>query len=112
MLDKRELFIVMGHSISGSFILALWKMITHVLSVFKYRLLAFNHVKSFYNSWLRIVMILDRPFLCITTLASSAYKAVKSNSDTLHISSIKIINRRGRGIEPCGTPQLIYCIVD
>ena len=47
-----QLSIIMGHSISGSFILALWKMIKLVLSVFKGSLMAFNHVESLYNSWL------------------------------------------------------------
>ena len=56
------------------------------LSVFRDNLLAFNQVESICNSWLRVVIILSISFPCITTLVSSAYRTVKSNSDTLHIN--------------------------
>ena len=48
-----------------------------------YILMAFNHVESLYNSWLSVVIIQNVYFPCITTLASSAYRNVKSNSDTM-----------------------------
>ena len=38
--------------------------------------------------------------------ASSAYNTVNSSSETLKISLIKMIKRRGPKIDPCGTPQL------
>ena len=55
MFDKIELFIILGYSLSYNFILALWICgyvddVHMFLSVFKYNLLAFNHVESLYNS--------------------------------------------------------------
>ena len=85
MLDNRELFIIIGYSISGSFILALLKRIYYVFVVFKYNLFTFNHVERLSNSWLRDVIILCMSFPCIKTLVSSAYRTVKSISDALHI---------------------------
>ena len=59
----------------------------------------------FFNSLFKQVMRFSRSLPPNSTHVSSAYSTVNSNSDTLKMSLVNMIKRRGPKIEPCGTPH-------
>ena len=66
----------------------------------------------FFNSLFKQVMRFSRFFPPKRKQVSSAYNTVNSSSETLKISLMKMIKRRGPKIEPCGTPQLRNDVLD
>ena len=62
-----------------------------------------------FNSLFKQVMRLSRSLPPKSTYydnyVSSAYSTVNSDSDTLKMSLVNMIKRRGPKIEPCGTPH-------
>ena len=60
----------------------------------------------FFNSLFKQVIRLSRYFPPKSAQVSYAYNTVNISSETLNISLVNIIKRRGHRIDPCGTPHL------
>ena len=75
-----------------------------VFETFSVSLFALNQSEAFINSWLAILYNSLKSLEEIWNVVSSAKSIVKSLSDILARSLIRIKNRIGPSTEPCGTP--------
>ena len=76
-----------------------------VLDTFKDNLFTLNHLFNLDNSSLTSLHNSSKLRLDLNKLVASANKICLRSFETLHISFIYSINKRGPRTEPCGTPH-------
>ena len=79
---------------------------------FKDNLLQYNHFWSFDKSLLIVTHIDSAPLPDIKRLVSSANNTDQKAFDTIAMSLTYNENNSGPSIDHCGTPQVMYSLVD
>ena len=80
--------------------------------MFKVNLLHRSHSFSEESSVFSVSIRSSRLWPWATTHVSSAYNILNRRSETFHMSFTYIIKSNGPKIDPCGTPQVMFNVLD